>query len=150
MVVVLIISMLMAIAVPSYQRVRKRAQAAALVNDLRVYAAVFQAYSHENGVWPADTPAGVVPTGLTSQELKTDVWTHASPVGGKFKWDYNAVSSPGIPRAAIGLADTSDAPLIMDPDLFAMMDEALDDGNLATGSFIFPGPDGYPIYILEP
>jgi type II secretory pathway pseudopilin PulG len=49
MVVVLIISMLMALAVPSYQRVRKRAKAGAIVNDFRVFSAVYLSYAHENG-----------------------------------------------------------------------------------------------------
>ena len=81
MVVVLIISMLMALAVPSYQRVRKRAKAGAIVNDLRVFSAVYLAYAHENGAWPAEAAAGVIPTGVTSQDLKSDVWMNPTPIG---------------------------------------------------------------------
>ncbi len=154
MVVVLIISMLMALAVPSYQRVRKRAKAGAIVNDLRVFSAVYLAYAHENGAWPAEAAAGVIPTGVTSQDLKSDVWMNPTPIGGKFDWEYMQVhpggTSPGGTwRAAIAISDTSDAPLIVDLELYQMMDQALDDGNLNTGSFRL-GNNNCPIYILEP
>jgi type II secretory pathway pseudopilin PulG len=154
MVVVLIISMLMALAVPSYQRVRKRAKAGAIVNDLRVFSAVYLSYAHENGAWPAEAAAGVIPTGVTSQDLKSDVWMNPTPIGGKFDWEYMQVhpggTSPGGTwRAAIAISDTSDAPLIVDLELYQMMDQALDDGNLNTGSFRL-GNNNCPIYILEP
>ena len=154
MVVVLIISMLMAVAVPSYQRVRKKAKAAALVNDLRVFAAVFQAYAHENGSWPPEAAAGVVPTGITAQEMKYDVWTHVTPNGGMFDWENNQVhpggTSPGGRwRAAIAITDGSQQPLIVDLEMFQLMDAALDDGNLNTGNFRL-GTGNCPIYILEP
>ncbi|HTL67857.1 MAG TPA: type II secretion system protein [Lacunisphaera sp.] len=154
MVVVTIISMLMALAVPSYQRVQKRARAGAIVNDFRVFASVFLAYAHENGAWPAEAPAGVVPTGVTSQDLKLDRWTTPTPIGGHFDWEFMQVhpggTSPGGTwRAAIAITDTADAPLIIDLDLYQQMDQAIDDGNLSTGSFRL-GDGNCPIYILEP
>jgi type II secretory pathway pseudopilin PulG len=149
MVVVLIISMLMAVAVPSYQRVRQKAKAAALVNDLRVFAAVFQAYAHENGVWPVETPAGIVPAGITSQELKVDVWTHVTPNGGKFDWEYNQIHNGIKYRAALAITDGDELPLVVDMEMFHQMDLALDDGNLNTGSFRL-GDGNCPLYILEP
>ena len=148
MVVVLIISMLMALAVPSYQRVQKKAKAAALVNDMRVFTAVLQAYAHENGGWPAETPAGTVPPGITTQELKSDVWTHVTPVGGKFDWEYTQIHNGVRYRAAIAITDGDELPLLVDLELFRLMDEALDDGNLNTGSFRL-GENNCPLYILE-
>jgi type II secretory pathway pseudopilin PulG len=154
MVVVLIISMIMALAVPSYQRVQKKAKAGALVNDFRVFSAVYLSYAHENGAWPAESAAGVIPTGITSQDMKADVWTRPTPIGGKFDWEFLQVhpggTSPGGTwRAAIAISDTADAPLIVDPEIYLLIDEALDDGNLNTGSFRY-GNNNSPIFILEP
>ncbi|HVT73454.1 MAG TPA: type II secretion system protein [Lacunisphaera sp.] len=154
MVVVTIISMLMAVAVPSYQRVQKRARAGAIVNDFRVFSTVFLAYAHENGAWPAEAAPGVVPTGVTNQDLKIDRWTAPTPIGGHFDWENMQVhpggTSPGGTwRAAIAITDTPDAPLLIDLDLFQQMDQAIDDGNLSTGSFRL-GDGNCPIYILEP
>jgi type II secretory pathway pseudopilin PulG len=154
MVVVLIISMLMAVAVPSYQRVRQKAKSATLVNDLRVFAAVFQAYAHEHGAWPDETVAGVVPAGITSEELKVDVWNNVTPNGGKFDWEFMQVhpggtTSGGRWRAAIAITDGDELPLIVDLELFRLMDQALDDGDLNTGSFRL-GTGNCPLYIIEP
>lgn len=154
MVVVLIISMLMALAVPSYQRVQKRAKAGALTNDFRVFSSVLLSYAHESGGWPPETAAGVIPAGITSQDMKIDVWTNPTPIGGKFDWEFMQVhpggTSPGGRwRAAIAVTDATGAPLLVDVDMFKMIDEALDDGNLSTGSFRL-GDGNCPIYILEP
>ena len=154
MVVVLIISMLFMAAVPAYQRVQRKARASAIANDFRVFSAVFQAKAHETGAWPAEASAGVVPAGITTQEIKTDIWSHASPMGGKFDWDNNQVhpggTSPGGRwRAALAINSTADAPLLLDYALMTEIDRALDDGNLTTGSFRL-GFGDCPLYILEP
>jgi type II secretory pathway pseudopilin PulG len=154
MVVVTILSFLMMLALPSYQRIQRKTRASAVINDFRVFTAVFQAYAHETGNWPPEAAAGVVPTGITSQDLQTDVWTHATPIGGKFDWEFMQVhpggTSPGGTwRAAITITGTADAPLLLDLDLFQQMDAALDDGNLATGNFRL-GFGGGPILIIEP
>jgi type II secretory pathway pseudopilin PulG len=154
MTVVLIISILFLTAVPTYQRIQRKARATAVVNDFRVFGAVFQAYAHEKGSWPAETPAGVVPAGITSQELATDVWTRATPIGGKFDWEYDQAhpggTSPGGRwRAALAINSTSDSTLLVDADLYEAIDEALDDGNLTTGNFRL-GFGDCPLFILEP
>ena len=154
MIVVLIISVLFLAAVPAYQRIQRKARASALVNDFRVFGAVFQSYAHEKGTWPPETPAGVVPTGLTSEDLRTDTWAKATPMGGKFDWEYNQVhpggTSPGGRwRAAIAISSTSDAPLSLDADLMQEIDEALDDGDLDTGNFR-RGFGDCPLLIIEP
>src|SRR5258708_3970631 len=59
MVVVTIISMIMLAAIPSYTRIQRKARAAAVANNFRVFAAVFQAHVHETGSWPPATAAGV-------------------------------------------------------------------------------------------
>ncbi len=149
MVVVTIISFLMMLAVPAYQRVERKARASALVNDLRVFAAVFQSHANEKGTWPPEAAAGVVPTGIGSDELKTDVWTQPTIIGGHFDWENNQIHNGIHYHAAIAITDTADAPLLVDLELFQEMDDALDDGNLATGSFIL-GDNNSPLFILEP
>lgn len=149
MVVVTIISMIITMAIPSYQRVQRKARAGALVNDFRVFAAVFQSYAHENGVWPDEAPAGAIPNGVTSDELNSDAWTKpTSAIGGHFDWENNQLHNGVRYRAAIAITDTADAQLLIDLELFTEIDQALDDGNLTTGSFIL-GDNSCPLYILE-
>ncbi len=154
MVVVLIISMLFLAAVPAYQRIQRKARAATIVNDFRVFGAVFQAYAHEKGTWPAEAAAGVVPAGLSSQDFQVDKWMNPTPMGGKFDWEYNQVhpggTSPGGRwHAALAITGTSDAPLIIDSDLMQEIDDDLDDGDLENGNFR-KGFGDCPLLIIEP
>jgi len=154
MVVVLIISILFLTAVPTYQMIQRKARASALANDFRIFGAAFQTFAHEKGSWPGETPPGVVPAGVSSQEFPTEVWSRTTPMGGKFDWEFNQVhpggTSPGGRwRAALAITGTPDAPLIPDAALLQKIDAALDDGNLATGSFR-TGFGDCPIFIIEP
>lgn len=154
MTVVLIISILFLTVVPTYQRIQRKARASAIVNDFRVFGAVFQAYAHEKGSWPAESGAGVIPTGITSADLQADVWNRATPMGGRFDWEYNQVhpggTSPGGRwRAALAINGTSESPLLVDADLMGDIDDMLDDGNLDTGNFR-KGFGDCPLLIIEP
>ena len=154
MTVILIISILFVMAVPTYQQIQRKARATAIANDFRVFGAVFQGYAHERGTWPAEFAAGVIPTGITAQEIPADVWTRPTPIGGKFDWDFNqshpgGTSPGGKWRAALTINATGDSPLLIDADLYELIDEALDDGDLTTGNFRL-GFGDCPLFILEP
>ncbi len=154
MIAVLIISMMFAMAVPAYQRIQRKARAAAVTNDFRVFGTAFQAYAHEKGAWPVEATTGSVPTGFTSQDIQTETWGKMTPMGGKFDWE-NMQIHPGGTRlggkwlAAVAITGTTDAPLVIDADLMQEIDEALDDGDLENGSFR-KGFGDCPLYILEP
>jgi type II secretory pathway pseudopilin PulG len=149
MVVLTIISMVLTVVAPSYQRIQRKARMAAVVNDFRVYSAVFMSHAHETGSWPAETPAGIVPTEIKSNELKGENWTRVTPMGGKFDWEYNQIHFGTRYRAAIAISDTVGAPLLMDLDLLQELDRILDDGNLDSGNFRL-GFGNCPLLILEP
>jgi general secretion pathway protein G len=154
MVAVLIISLLFAASVPAYQRIQRKARAATVANDFRVFGAAFQAYAHEKGSWPAEAAPGVVPAGVNQQELQAQVWSRATPMGGKFDWENNQIhpggTSPGGRwRAALAITATGETPLVIDADLMEDIDAVLDDGNLETGNFR-RGFGDCPLFILEP
>lgn len=154
MVVVTIISMIMLAAVPTYNRIQRKARAAAIVNDFRVFAAAYQAYAHESGNWPPDGVAGVVPTGMTEDRLKSASWAQITPMGGQWDWNYMRVNPGGTSpggrwRAAIGISSTASSTVLLDQELLLEIDRALDDGDLNNGSFRLGG-DGGPLFILEP
>jgi type II secretory pathway pseudopilin PulG len=154
MVVVTIISMIMLAVTPTYTRIQRKARAAAVVNNFRVFAAVFQAHAHETGSWPPTAAVGVVPAGMTEAELKSASWLQVTPMGGQFQWENNQVepggTSPGGRwTAAISINSSAASPILYDMDLLEEIDREIDDGDLTTGSFRLNG-DGGPIYILEP
>jgi prepilin-type N-terminal cleavage/methylation domain-containing protein len=149
MVVVTIISMLMALSVPSYNRLQKKSRAAAVANDFRVFTAVLQAHAHEDGSWPAESPAGVVPSVITSDDIQLETWTNPNVIGGTFDWDYQQIHNGVRYTACLALVDTPGSPLLIDPELFQEIDAILDDGNLSTGNFQLMD-DNSLVFILEP
>ncbi len=146
MVVVMIISILAALGVPALIRVQTKAKTSVLVNDLRVFAAAFDAHAQESGGWPADLDAGVFPAGMSGR-LSEVSWQRKTPIGGKYNWENDQLHGGIRPRAAIAITATDDAPLLEDADLWLEIDRALDDGNLSTGNFRI-GANSEPVYIV--
>lgn len=125
MIVVVIIGLLAAIAVPAFQRVQRAAKTGRFVSDLRTFTQAFETYATESGTWPANAGSGVVPAGMTGT-FKADVWTGTTVIGGRWNWDRNL---NGV-AAGISVASytVSDAQLLE-------IDAKIDDGDLSTGLF---------------
>ena len=66
LLVVVIISVLAAIAIPNYQVVVTRARAADLLGRIDVVEVAVQSFLGDNNAWPADAATGVPPTGIVS------------------------------------------------------------------------------------
>ena len=141
MIVVVIIGMLAAMAIPAFQKVRQSSRHSALANDMRSFAQAFETYSHENGSWPGDTGIGVVPNEMLNNNSSLDVTAFSSttPIGGRYDWDGGVFGY----IAAVSVADAT----ITNAQLL-QFDTSFDDGNLNTGDF--RGTTGrYSYVILE-
>ncbi|HVT73050.1 MAG TPA: type II secretion system protein [Lacunisphaera sp.] len=128
MIVVVIIGLLAAMAIPAFQRVQRAAQNSRVVNDFRVFAQAFEIYNTQNGTWPANASPGVVPTSPVSMnnDFKVSVWQATTPIGGRWNWDRNIAGfSAGISISSFTCTDAQ----------LAEIDAKLDDGNLTTGYF---------------
>jgi type IV pilus assembly protein PilA len=138
MIVVVIIGLLAAMAIPAFKRVQESSQNSRFISDLRTFAQGFETYATKNGTWPANAGTGVVPAGM-SGEIKDSAWTSAkNSVGGRWNWDRN---NSGI-AASISCvnATASDAQM-------TAIDAKIDDGDLTTGDFQKVGVRF--MYILE-
>jgi type II secretory pathway pseudopilin PulG len=125
MIVVAVIGLLAAIAIPSFVRARERSLNVRFAADLQVAKAAFTEYSVEHGKYPADTMPGVVPEGMVDY-LRRIAWTQPTTIGGQWDWDnsqfgFKAGVSIYLPSASI--------------DQMLRIDQIIDDGNLATGEF---------------
>ena len=136
MIIVGIIGLLAAIAIPAFQSYRVRSQATALANNFRTYASAFEIYATEHGEWPEDTNEGMMPPEM---EGRLPRFLEPSIVGGLWDWEKEIL---GV-TAGISLVK-SDGTLAV----FQKIDEILDDGNLKTGRF-FGNKDRYT-YTLQP
>ncbi len=126
MVVVVIIGLLAALAIPAFQRNQRASQNARAVNDFRIFAQAFEVYNTQYGAWPPNAGPGVVPVGM-SGEFKADAWTsNPNSIGGRWNWDYNnAAFTAGVSISGFTVTD----------EQLVEIDAKLDNGDLTTGLF---------------
>jgi type II secretion system protein G len=129
MVVVVIIGLLAALAIPAFQRNRRASQNTRAVNDFRVFAQAFEIYNTQNGAWPDSASPGALPSLPTpiSDSLRASNWQSATTLGGLWQWENGLASSGDAGVCITGFT-------CMD-DQLGELDAKLDDGNLATGRF---------------
>ena len=125
MIMVAVIGLLAAIAVPGFARARERSINTRFAADLQAAKSAFIEYSADHGKYPPDTSPGVVPDGMADY-LKRIAWTEPTPVGGQWDWDngvfgFKAGVSVNQPTASSGQ--------------MLAIDQMIDDGNLDTGDF---------------
>ena len=125
MIVVGIIGLLAALAIPAFQRARTDSQVTVFVNNLQKAADSFELYAMEHGDYPPDASRGVVPAGMAPYLPKMD-WTAPTPLGGVWDWEKDVL---GI-HAGISVVQSSAT-----TGTFQAVDARIDDGNLATGRF---------------
>ena len=141
MIVVAVIALLAAIAVPGFTRARKRAQNAKFINALRIGSDAADLYAIENnGKYPPDVSRGIVPPELASYLDPTFDWTASTPIGGRWDWEFGVHSV----QAAISVVEGPD-----DVERMTEIDRQYDDGNLDTGRFRRLGADRYAV-IVQP
>lgn len=146
--VVFLISVLAALAVPALTKVRLEARSVTVVNDLRVFSGAFQTYAHERGDWPAGSSApGGFPAGMEGY-LGTTSWQRITPIGGYYVWDPNSLQQGERYRAVIDIASAGDNAVTSELNQLVDLDRRVDDGDLDTGNFRL-GFRNQPIYVLE-
>jgi len=130
--------LLAAIAIPAFRRIRMKAQATTVANNLRQFSHAIQTYALEFGKYPSNANTGVVPTEMVGR-LSSTAWTSTIPGGSRYDFDQNV----GGIHAAVSIIGASNS----DP-LMLQVDRIFDDGNIATGEFRWVS-DRY-MYILMP
>ena len=132
MIVVVIIGLLAAMAIPAFARVKERSLASRMANDIRQCESAFQRYALENGGWPPATAPGVTPVGMAG--YLPPAYNQITAVGGNFSWSG--------PAAKLYLINT---PASADP-IMLRVDAMMDDGDVTTGDMIKSG-SGYTIFV---
>jgi prepilin-type N-terminal cleavage/methylation domain-containing protein len=147
-VVVFIISVVAALAVPAIKKINLESKSTAVINDLRVFSGALQAYAQEKGDWPAGTSEpGLFPPGMEGY-LRTTNWQSRTPIGGLYTWSPNATQAGERYRAAIVITTVGDHRVSSDLVQLLDLDRKIDDGNLETGNLRL-GFRNYPVYVLE-
>lgn len=137
MIVVVIIGLLAAMAIPAFKRVRDRSAASRVANDFRIFTDAFQMYTLDNGSYPPDNTRGVVPLGM-DEYLDVEVWTGETPIGGNYNWEMGV---QGV-QAAVSVQGVT-----VDNDVLILIDEMMDDGDLSNGIVRNRAGDGIMLVI---
>ena len=124
MVVVVIIGLLAAIAIPAFQRVRTRSQVSSFTNDLRIASQAFETFAMENGTWPSDGSSAISNT--MDGYLSLSKFSESTPLGGQWDWDFGQF---GVTAGLSVLSPTANSTTM------TLVDASIDDGDLTTGDF---------------
>ncbi len=139
-------------AVSTFPRYRHRAVVDRLAEELKISAAGFRTYIQETGTAPADTVAGLAPSGM-GDLLKGVNWKLPTPVGGYYRWTNIPTTETGQvlpPGGTISVTSfTREAELNLTRADLLELDRRLDDGNLETGQFR-TGFNGWPVLTVRP
>jgi len=138
MIVVVIIGLLCAIAIPAFSLARRNTLNIRFINDLRVAAHAFEQYNIENRKYPPDGTPSEMPRGMADY-LRGMKWTKVNTLGGQWDWDYQQFGY----KAGVSVYFGND----LNDQRMLEIDRKFDDGNLTTGQFR-KRSRGY-IYIIE-
>jgi prepilin-type N-terminal cleavage/methylation domain-containing protein len=109
MIVVAIIALLAAIAVPGFLRARKRSQASRIINDLRLIDSAVDQYAIENN--KSSGQAVGIPDWTKYLKVGTNLYvTGADVLGHAYQTTISVDSLPRVPTASFNaLSDVADA-----------------------------------------
>jgi prepilin-type N-terminal cleavage/methylation domain-containing protein len=129
MIAVMIIGLLAMLAMPALAKVRRSAQNARFISDIRVFSQSFENYSMETGLWPANAGSGVLPVNVSSSLLRTN-WLAPTSVGGRWNWDAGSTATGFGFFAGLSIVNSTASDLQM-----TLIDKRIDDGDLNNGLF---------------
>jgi prepilin-type N-terminal cleavage/methylation domain-containing protein len=128
MIVIAIIGILSAIAVPNFLSYRERGIIARTASDLNTIVKGFQLYAIDNpgpyDGYPDDTHR-VLPTGVEAHVNNT-LFISGTPLGGYYNWE----GPDTYPYAGVSIESPT-----ADEARLIQLDAVMDDGNLSSGKF---------------
>jgi type IV pilus assembly protein PilA len=136
MVVIVIIGVLSAAAIPNYYRFQLNAKVARTAAELRNFSAGFVGYMALYGDWPTDSHAAL-PPGM-EDFINPMHWANETPIGGNYNWE----GPDAYPYAGLSVLDSGQP-----PEVLQLLDQLLDDGDLNVGRFR-NGTSGRPTWII--
>ena len=144
MIVVAIVGLLVALALPAFAKARRKSRVTAYVEQLRVLTDAIHQHAITYGTYPADSYGGALPDGMSADEVKIN-WATPTPLGGQ--WDFDA--GPGCQGCKAALACyLGSGGVSLTAAEWREVDALVDDGDLSTGNFrVFLG-DRYG-YVIE-
>lgn len=130
MIVVVIVSLLAAIALPAFERIIQQSRFTLFLNQTRSFANGLEIYMMEEGTYPVDTSTGQYNSELVGYVDEAD-FMNESEFGGKWDIEFDEDDSEDY-VVAIGIHFQGVPTPVEDIQRF---DELHDDGDLTTGIY---------------
>lgn len=140
MVVVVIIGLLAALAIPAFARVRENTIHTRFASDIRTFSHLLETFILESGSYPEDSSSGDIPTGFEAY-IKVGDWEAGPAIGGVY--DVELQDSGGV-TSAIGVHNYT-----ISSEALTRFDAKFDDGALDTGNYRILGPSRYYLIMAE-
>jgi len=139
MIVVAIIGLLAAIAVPSYSNFVLRSKLTETAAQFGAFARDFNTAKQINGEYPNDVSVGVIPADALGLTINKAQWQAPTLLGGNWNWE----GPDNYSYAGISITGSA-----AEDEDFMQLDVILDDGDLTSGKFR-KTPNGRFTFILE-
>lgn len=136
MVVVIILGVLLAMAIPGFNAVRERTRVSAFLNDFRAVKEAINRYNLAEGHYPIGTGGG--PPADFMEYIRGDIISESTVIGGTWSVDADNYTF------ALGVSGYE-----VDDEVITQIDKAVDDGDTATGKMIVTGADEFYFVIEE-
>jgi len=144
MVVVVIIGLLAAIAIPAFTHIRLNAQNTRFYNDLRVFKDTLEIYLTEHETPPPDETPGDMPPDLAPYLTASADFTQ-TPIGGV--WDYENWIGSGNAHVKIGMSVYRPKRTV---EQMRALDGRFDDGSLSSGKLVESTGRVYTYVLIPP
>jgi type II secretory pathway pseudopilin PulG len=135
-IVVVIVALFTAFAIPNYRRSREDAKVAKAAHELKILSGAFLAYAAKHGDFPPDSRLDL-PPGM-QEYINPAIWANETPLGGHYNWE----GPDNNPYAELSILQPTAS-----NELLIALDAMIDDGNLADGRFRL-GTNGCPALII--
>ena len=139
MIVIAIIGILAAIAIPNYISYRRKAEIARAVSDFKYFEKGFIAYAIDQDDFPNDSHIVLPDLPTMENYINPQVWGKTTALGGTYNWE----GPDNYPYAGVSIFE----PTAPQKDL-ELLDMMLDDGDLTQGKFRKTPNDRYT-YIID-
>jgi type IV pilus assembly protein PilA len=125
MIVVAVIGLLAAIAIPHFAKARTNTQNSRFAADIKTASGAFMTYAIDNHNYPPDAQPAMIPAGMADY-LGRMPWAEVNTLGGRWDWDYRQFGC---------IAGVSVYQPAADVVQLQRLDQLIDDGDLSGGNF---------------
>ncbi len=134
-IVVSIIGILAALAIPLFKNIIVRSKISTLASDLRVHSESIRRFALEEGTYPTKRDIEDNRFGLTSRldEYLSHSWYLPTPIGGVYRLNSSSLSSGKLKNVFIEVSAGGKEPLTVGYKDLMKLDKEIDDGSPGSG-----------------